>query len=181
MFDRLGLLSPWLQRMRMAAALPEINGRVLDVGCGDGALALQLKRESYVGVEPNPLNLRLAMARAPGYDFRVSIPEEKFDTIAALAVIEHLNQPEVDIADWISHLKPKGRLVITTPKRGFKWLHTLAASTGLASKGGAEEHKIFFNYKSMTKLVARLPVRLVLYRGLLFGLNQLFVFESILN
>ena len=57
-----GLLSPWLWRKRVAAAFPHLRGKVLDIGCGSGALAEHVTAESYTGVDIDRDSLAIANA-----------------------------------------------------------------------------------------------------------------------
>ncbi len=44
-----GFFSPFLQRARIAAATPYLQGRVLDIGCGNGRLAAWVEPDFYLG------------------------------------------------------------------------------------------------------------------------------------
>ncbi|MHA1567622.1 MAG: class I SAM-dependent methyltransferase [Alphaproteobacteria bacterium] len=92
---REGLLSPFLRKQRSKAARPYLKGRVLDVGCGAGALAKLIDPESYVGIDIDEDPLNRARRDFPHHRFESALPEgsKKFDTVVALAVIEHVPDP----------------------------------------------------------------------------------------
>ena len=140
-----GLLSPWLRRKRIEAALPCLEGRVLDVGCGSGSLAEYVAADSYCGVDIDADSLTLARARYPDHEFREALPGpgDRYDTIVSLAVIEHV----ADAAGFMAELKARlrrqaaCRFVITTPRPAVDWIHTAGAAIGLFSGHAKEEHE----------------------------------------
>ncbi|MFH1616002.1 MAG: class I SAM-dependent methyltransferase [Planctomycetota bacterium] len=105
--------------------LRPFNGeRLLDVGCGDGRLCYELKKENvnYTGVDYSANAIAFAKAFNPDSNFHVlnateRLLEEKFDIITLLEVIEHI--PPGDISDCIKMLnqalKTGGRLIISAP------------------------------------------------------------------
>ncbi len=119
----------WLQRWRIAKAAAHIpaGARVLDVGCADGALFRQLVTlvSEGVGVDTDldgatsTPRFRLiggmfpeALAGAAGETGRAL-----FDVITLLAVLEHVPpERQRPLAEACArHLKPGGRLIVTTP------------------------------------------------------------------
>jgi 2-polyprenyl-3-methyl-5-hydroxy-6-metoxy-1,4-benzoquinol methylase len=176
-----GLLSPFLRWRRIAAAKPILQGRVLDVGCGSGALAGLLPPESYVGVEIDAHSLEVAKQNFPRHSFLSSLPakDEKFDTIAALAVIEHVPDPASFLADLAARLAP-GRescIVCTTPSPSMDWIHSLGARLGLFSRHAHEEHETLLGQSELKTVATKANLGLGSYRKFLLGANQLVVFQ----
>lgn len=106
--------------------MPVEGLRVLDYGCGDGALAgLLAKQGAHVtGVDPNQVGLALAQrefSRRKLEGTFVSSPEELpnqfFDRIVCTEVLEHVVDPESILEDIRRLLRPNGIVVITTPIR----------------------------------------------------------------
>jgi|JI10StandDraft_1071094.scaffolds.fasta_scaffold511175_1 ubiquinone/menaquinone biosynthesis C-methylase UbiE len=106
------------------------DSELLEVGCGDGALsALIYKRFScnLVGLEPSEVGVDFCKQMFAEYKysgtFKVSkgysfdYPENHFDYVVLADVIEHLQQPDLMLAEIKRVLKPGGHVVITTPIR----------------------------------------------------------------
>jgi SAM-dependent methyltransferase len=104
--------------------------RVLDYGCGDGALLGILARRAkgaavdLHGYDPNALGIELARSalelhgvRATLHTSTGSIPDGFFDCVVCTEVIEHASAPGALLDQIARMLKPGGRLVITTPIR----------------------------------------------------------------
>lgn len=172
-----GLLSPFLQRQRLKAARPHLHGRVLDIGCGNGALAAFCLSSAYLGIDRDPAALLRAKAEYPGHRFSPGLPEsnERFDTIVALAVIEHIADPAATLAEWSGLLAENGHMVLTTPKPSFEWVHEAGAKVGLFSHDAAEEHETLLDRPALEQLLEGTGLRIDTYRTFLGGANQLFV------
>ena len=99
---------------------PEINMRVLDIGCGNGAW-LKMAREGgwgVGGVEPDPVSRE--QGRTHGFDVRATITEwlaepESFDYVTMSHVIEHVHDPLALLRDAYNLLKPGGGIYVDTP------------------------------------------------------------------
>ena len=117
------------RRVIDSAALRE-GDRILDYGCGDGALLGMLHRRvgsrgfDLHGFDPNTLGAELAVAalaangvKATIHGSLAAIPDAHFDRIVCTEVIEHASNPEGLLLDIAGLLKPNGRLVVTTPIR----------------------------------------------------------------
>jgi 2-polyprenyl-3-methyl-5-hydroxy-6-metoxy-1,4-benzoquinol methylase len=104
--------------------------RVLDYGCGDGALLSVLHRRSrgrsyeLHGFDPNALAVELAGAALASHGVKAtihsslkSLPDAYFDRVLCTEVIEHASAPGDLLLEVARVLKPGGRLVVTTPIR----------------------------------------------------------------
>lgn len=106
-----------------------VGPKVLDVGCTDHVVdrdsnewlygKLVEKHPDLTAIDISEENLNTL--RLMGYknlyqqsaeDFTF---DEKFDTIVAGELIEHLSNPGLFLSRAFQHLKPEGRLIITTP------------------------------------------------------------------
>lgn len=178
--ERGGKLSPWLSQQRMRIAQPHLRGRVLDFGCNDGDLLAYCPRDGYVGLDTAENSLTRARAAHPDVRFVAEVgPDEKFDTVAALAMIEHVSDPASMLATFAGLLAPGGRIVLTTPHPRMEWAHTLGARLHVFSSEAHEEHEDLLDRPRMQQLVEPIGLRIEVYKRFLFGANQLFVLAPV--
>jgi len=113
--------------------------RLLDVGCGAGALLQRMRDRGWhvAGVEADPVAAERARGRLDDAAIHAGrltdapFPEDFFDAVTLYHVIEHMADPSLDLARCLSLLRPGGWLVIATPnsqslgRRHFErhWLH----------------------------------------------------------
>ncbi|MFH1974975.1 MAG: class I SAM-dependent methyltransferase [Pseudomonadota bacterium] len=98
------------------------NGKLLDVGCGNGSFLAVMKKLGWnvSGVEPDASAAIIAMDRlaAPitiGTLEKANFLDNSFDAITAHHVIEHMHDPIGFLRESLRILKPGGKLVVTTP------------------------------------------------------------------
>lgn len=175
-----GLLSPFLRKKRIRAAGPYLRGQVLDYGCGSGMLAAYVEPGRYFGVDTDPAMIDLARSTFPRHTFSVEeLPQgRRFDTIVALAVIEHVPDPAAFLTRAIAHLAPRGSIVLTTPHPDFHFVHELGARLGFFSRAASEEHQELLDGRAMRRLAIDCGLNITGYRRFLFGANQLFLLQA---
>jgi trans-aconitate methyltransferase len=94
---------------------PKPGERILDLGCGDGALTLALSRLcDVVGVDSSPE--QISAARSLGLDARVASGEQlefsnEFDAVFSNAALHWMKRADKVIAGVHAALKPEGRFV----------------------------------------------------------------------
>ena len=108
----------------------KIQGRVLDVGCGDGFFSSQILQrfnlKNVYGLDISSKAVDLARLKHPEINFQQSalnhIPEEtnSIDSITMIEVIEHLVDIEGTLKELFRVMKPGGILLIATTD--FNWL-----------------------------------------------------------
>jgi SAM-dependent methyltransferase len=118
----------WFQRhviaYRYAADL--VRGKdVLDAGAGEGygSAMLAERARSVVGIDLEPDVVDHANAAYPNVTFKAAdllalpFPDESFDAVVSLQVIEHLKSPREFVTECARLLRPGGLLLIATPNR----------------------------------------------------------------
>jgi 2-polyprenyl-3-methyl-5-hydroxy-6-metoxy-1,4-benzoquinol methylase len=116
-------------RLRRAFLLAHTDppGRVLDVGCGEGRFAAELAQAgmTVVGVDVAEEPLRRARAQHPFLDLRIVPAEERwpladasFDVVWAGETIEHVADTGCWLSEVLRVLRPRGRLLLSTPAHG---------------------------------------------------------------
>ena len=177
-----GLLSPFLKRRRIAAAAPFLRGQVLDIGCGSGALAELIESSNYLGVDRDPISLDKAKKSFPSHQFQTEMPAttSEFDTVVALAVIEHVPDPSRFLTDLAGFLPKKGfgQIICTTPHPAFDWVHDAGSVLGLFSKHASDEHEALLGFGSLKSAARASGLKLDTYKKFLFGANQLAIFKT---
>lgn len=132
--SRLGRITDALERELLFELLGPVAGlSVLDVGCGDGALAAELARHGALvtGLDPDKAMLTRARRRAetesPSLQFvegrAESLPfnDASFDRVVAVTVLCFVPQAGRAVAEMARVLKPGGRLVVGELGRWSIW------------------------------------------------------------
>jgi 2-polyprenyl-3-methyl-5-hydroxy-6-metoxy-1,4-benzoquinol methylase len=174
-----GKLSPWLRRQRMQAVAPHLQGRVLDFGCGSGALADLVRPDRYVGYDRDAESVTKARALHPDHRFEFEPPAANgdFRTVACLAVIEHVSDPVDFVRTLATYMQRDGLIVLTTPHPYFEWAHTFGARIGLFSHAAHEEHESLLDKARLSDVASAAGLALQDYQRFLGGANQLATFR----
>jgi ubiquinone/menaquinone biosynthesis C-methylase UbiE len=100
---------------------------VLDCGCGPGSMTLDIaelvKPGLVFGIDSSPIQIEQALSlqqqRAisnvsftTGSAYQLPYPDEQFDVVFAHAILYHLQQPELALAEFRRVLKPNGLVAL---------------------------------------------------------------------
>jgi 2-polyprenyl-3-methyl-5-hydroxy-6-metoxy-1,4-benzoquinol methylase len=161
--------------------LPKSGELILDVGCGNGAIANYLIKKGYnvYGTDASVKGIHTANQINPGHFFlqdltKDGLPEElenmPFKTIISTEVIEHLYDPRKYIAFCKNVLTKSGggNLILSTPYNGY--LKNLA----IAVLDGFDQHHTvlwdgghikFWSYKTIKALLKEFDIEIIRFKG----------------
>ncbi len=123
------MLNSWLRYDVIERLLPAGVTDVLEVGCGQGAVAVRLAhRYRYLGLEPDATSYAVARDRiaAEGRgEVRPiaveSLPPADFDLVCAFEVLEHIEDDVAAVRDWVARLRPGGWLLLSVPAHQHRY------------------------------------------------------------
>jgi ubiquinone/menaquinone biosynthesis C-methylase UbiE len=162
------LIHPW--HRSVAGVLRDVEGRVLEIGCGRGDFAVWLAKTfpnaEIVGVDFSSVAIDIARGKveagaklqfevADAHDLRFA--SGAFDYIISCECLEHVANP-AKVADEIHRLlRPGGTFVITTENyfNGMilMWLKTWIGGSKFDSGSGVQPHENFFLFWRVKKLL----------------------------
>jgi ubiquinone/menaquinone biosynthesis C-methylase UbiE len=183
--SRLGRITDALEERVVLDLLGPLRGeRVLDVGCGDGALASALSRAgaSVTGLDVDPRMLAAASRRigewasgewasgvclVAGRAERLPFRDATFDRVVAVAVLCFVREADRAVAEAARVLRPGGRLVIGELGRWGLWAARRRIRGWLGSPRWREA--AFHSERELRELVAATPLEILdVRRGVYF-------------
>jgi 2-polyprenyl-3-methyl-5-hydroxy-6-metoxy-1,4-benzoquinol methylase len=135
--------------------------KILDLGAAAGYISAEIAKggASVVAVDaaaPRHSGRATAVAYDLNADFDAFLGSNQFDTVIALDVIEHLDDPEAAVQKIARVLKPNGRLVASTANIGYFIVRGLLL-LGIFNYGKRgildKTHKRLFTVRSFTRLL----------------------------
>ncbi|MDD0811446.1 methyltransferase domain-containing protein [Curvibacter sp. RS43] len=119
--------------LRVLSDLVQPGARVLDLGCGSGALGHHLTAQRQCTVDGVTINEAEAELARPGYrrvdvtdldqdDLALRFAGETYDFIICADVLEHLRGPDKVLRACRSLLAPGGQVLISIPNAGYAGL-----------------------------------------------------------
>lgn len=162
---------------------PQPARRILEIGCGTGFnLSMLAKFGTVDGVELYGPSREIASRRLgrPVVDSRLpelsDLPAERYDLIALLDVLEHIEDDRSALAAIAKRLNPGGRVLLTIPQHPWMWtdhdevchhfrrytkttLREAAAGSGLKFDLLQSFNSLLFPLAAADRLVARMTDR----------------------
>lgn len=153
--------------LSVLASLIPPQARVLDLGCGSGALGQHLLQTKGSSVDGVTLNQAEAAHAAPYYsrivvdnletcDLLATFAGQRYDAIVCADVLEHLSQPERILTACRELLTPDGQLLISVPNAGYCGLiaELLQGEFRYREEGLLDRtHLRFFTRQSLTRFL----------------------------
>lgn len=141
---------------------PYVRGRVMDFGCGDGQFLNRISKRcsSCCGSDVSELAIEMASKRYPNLEFKVMddsipFPDNEFDAVCAIDVLEHILDTETVLNEIHRVLKPGGHFLIATSE--LTRLKTLLITVVAFHRFfyPASPHIRYFTKKNLADLLAR--------------------------
>jgi 2-polyprenyl-3-methyl-5-hydroxy-6-metoxy-1,4-benzoquinol methylase len=120
-----------LRHIQAAVSERGPGARILDLGCGNGALIGAIRRSSWDmhGVDASISGIEMAQLANPGIRFSVGdvtgpfgslgLEPGYFDIVMSTEVIEHVYAPRKLAANAFQSLRCGGKFILTTPYHGY--------------------------------------------------------------
>jgi len=113
-----------IQKMR----LPH-EAAILDVGCSGGPLMLALRATGYqnlTGIDVSESGIELARQRGLANvsvmdGSNLAFADKSFDLLIASDVLEHIENEEAALREWVRVLRPGGTLLVFVPAHSYLW------------------------------------------------------------
>lgn len=148
------------------------TARIADLGCGCGRM-LELLHERYsaIGVDASPQALEFCRRRNVSIELghlpdQLPLPQQSFDAVLMLDVLEHLDDDLASARAAAALLKPQGYLLVTVP--AYAWLY--------GPHDAAHHHRRRYSKRELARTLTAAGLRIELlsyYNTFLFPLALL--------
>jgi glycosyltransferase involved in cell wall biosynthesis len=160
-------LSSHTQLLEMVGLAP---ARVLDVGCGQGALGHQLRQRGHqvTGIDLCPPEYPLDDFRQADVNLGLGLTDaDLFDTVLFADVLEHLTAPVERLREALRHLNSCGRVLVSLPN-AVHWSVRAQVAMGrfeYTNKGILDRgHLRFFTRKTAERMFRDAGLEVVQHR-----------------
>lgn len=144
------------------------ESRTLEIGSGNGDNLNYLRKytKESIGIDKDILsdsvkeNTKLAIDFDTFHDL---YPNEKYDFIYAIHVLEHINDPRDFIKKIISHLNDNGKVVLELPSTDEP-LYTIYKSKAFISQYWFPYHVFFYTPETLNKVLEIYNIKIKLYQ-----------------
>jgi ubiquinone/menaquinone biosynthesis C-methylase UbiE len=134
--------------------------RALDLGCGDGRLAVELKASELTLADVSAIALERAGRRIPGAarteldpDAPLPFADSSFDLVLCAETIEHVRDVQLLLSEVRRVLSPGGALALSTPAHGRATALSIAAGGFERSFPPLSPHLRFLSRRSLRALL----------------------------
>ncbi|MDR0846454.1 MAG: class I SAM-dependent methyltransferase [Lactobacillales bacterium] len=159
-YNKMERLIAWFRYEKVISVLKKHQGGVMvDIGCGtDGTLLNNVEQYLSVGYgfdRDVPVDFindgsKIKLNHIDDLHAGLDLADESADNVTLLAVFEHLEKPEVILAECHRILKPGGRLICTVPTWMAKpILEFMAFKLKVIDVDSIEDHKRYYSKKQL--------------------------------
>ena len=149
----------------------EESGDALDLGCGDGRLAAELRARSVTGADVSEVALERARRRVPGARFVGIEPDAplpfgdgEFDLVLLAETIEHVRDVQLLLSEVRRVLRPGGTIAISTPAHSRLTALRLALTGWERLFQPLSPHLRFFTRRSLAGLLREMGFEVFVMR-----------------
>lgn len=176
----------FIQKKRIALIeryVPQ-NSYILDIGCGyypQNLVSLESKIRKGIGIDmdiPATSQSNKISFVECNIERTLPFPDNEFDCVTILAVLEHLEYPKEIIKECNRVLRPGGRIIVTIPSNYSKPLLLALAGIGLISREEVYGHRHYFSKKEIEKMLLDSRFKKIISGHYNLFMNLLFVFEK---
>lgn len=144
--------------------------KIIDMGSGKGLLVNQLRQKKYDawGIDLAPSEHVIAA------DLNKILPIENnsIDVVTSLANIEHLEKPQVNLAEIYRIIKPGGKLILTTPSLKAKpILEFIAYKLKIIDEAEIRDHKFYYTKQTLSQDLIKVGFKNFTLSTFQLGLN----------
>lgn len=172
-------LGKHLENTRIKKVLPHVNGKLLDIGCGNNMLT-----KAYgngIGVDVYDWgNVDLIVEDTASLDFN----DKTFNTITIIAALNHIPNRQEVLKECYRLLDENGLLIITMipPLISTIW-HFLRKPWDIdQSERGMKDGEVYgMSKKDIITLMSHNNFKLVKCQSFMLKINTLFIFQKIKN
>lgn len=133
-------------------------GKILDVGCGIGYFLEVAKKRGWEVYGTEYTDQAVSICRDKGISMEQGILDpsnydlDSFDVITSFEVIEHINNPLEELANFYSLVRPGGLVYITTPNFNSLLRYKLKSAYNVITY---PEHLSYYTPKSLSNVFKR--------------------------
>ena len=180
--DLNGLLSNFLIQQRQNIVKPYLDKKknILDLGCGVFRWNNLLEPViNYTGVDIETDIISFNKKHYPEYSFyqknldeeELSLPQDNFDLVIMLAILEHLENPAIVLKEVRDTLKDDGIVILSTPHPRGEDILEIGSKFKIFSQD-KHQHQPLFNREKIQGIAEQADLKIVEFQTFLFGFNQ---------